>query len=139
MTALNELRSRLTLHKLKVTPQRVAVFEAIVKLNNHPTAENIIEYIRKEHPNIAVGTVYNTLETFVKKGLIDKIRTDEEVMRYDAVKNRHHHLYSRESKQIGDYFDDDLSTLLNNYFQQRTIPGFEVEDVMVNIVGKFKS
>jgi Fur family transcriptional regulator, peroxide stress response regulator len=139
MIELKEIRSKLAQHKLKVTPQRIAVFEAIVKLNNHPTADNIIEFIRQEHPNIAVGTVYNTLETFVKKGMIEKIRTDEEVMRYDALTERHHHLYSRDSRKIGDYFDNDLNVLINNYFQQKTIPGFEVENVVVNIIGKFKS
>lgn len=35
---------------LKVTPQRVAIFEAITHLKNHPTAENIIAYIKKIIP-----------------------------------------------------------------------------------------
>ncbi len=34
---VNEIRNRLLEKKLKVTPQRIAIFEAILKLNNHPT------------------------------------------------------------------------------------------------------
>jgi len=52
---------------LKITPQRLAVLEAIIRLNNHPTADNIIDHIKQNHPNIAVGTVYKTLETLVEK------------------------------------------------------------------------
>ena len=31
---------------LKVTPQRIAVFDAVINLNNHPTADNVIEFIK---------------------------------------------------------------------------------------------
>jgi Fur family peroxide stress response transcriptional regulator len=55
---------------LKVTPQRIAILEAIYTLNNHPTADNIMAYIRKTHPNIAIGTVYKVLDVLVEKGLI---------------------------------------------------------------------
>jgi len=51
---------------LKVTPQRIAVLDAVTKLGNHPSAENVIDFIKINHPNIAVGTIYKTLETFVE-------------------------------------------------------------------------
>jgi len=38
---------------LKITPQRIAVLEAVLKLRNHPTAENVIDFIKTNHPNIA--------------------------------------------------------------------------------------
>ena len=50
----NFFREKLQEKGLKVTPQRVAIYEAIAKLNNHPTAENVIEYIKANHPNISV-------------------------------------------------------------------------------------
>ena len=50
-----EIKNRLTEKELKVTPQRMAILEAIYQLNNHPTAEKIIDYIRQTHPNIATG------------------------------------------------------------------------------------
>ena len=59
---ITEIRTRLTEKGLKVTPQRIAILEAIIKLNNHPTADNIIDYIRNYHPNIATATVYKVLE-----------------------------------------------------------------------------
>jgi Fur family transcriptional regulator, peroxide stress response regulator len=131
------IREALPQYGLKITPQRVVVYEAVQLLKNHPTADNIIEFIRTNHPNIAVGTVYNTLETFVEKGLVSKVKTDGDIMRYDAATSRHHHLYSKGSNRIGDYYDDDLVQLIENYFAEKEIPGFKVEDVKISIIGEF--
>ena len=62
---ITEIRNKLIEKGLKVTPQRIAILEAIIKLNNHPTAENIIDYIRNNHPNIATATVYKVLDALV--------------------------------------------------------------------------
>lgn len=131
------IRDFLPRHGLKITPQRVAVYEAISTLRDHPTADHIIEFIRKNHPNIAVGTVYNTLETFVEKGLIVKVKTDGEAMRYDADLEKHHHLYSKDSQRIEDYYDEDLNRVIEDYFSKKKIPGFRVKDVKVQVIGQF--
>lgn len=133
-----ELSHRLTEKSLKVTPQRIAVLEAVMQLHNHPTAENIIDYIRQNHPNISTATVYKVLDALVQNQLIKKVKTVQDIMRYDAITEKHHHLYSTESDRIEDYHDDDLNTLLLAYFQQKGIPGFEIEDVNLHIIGKFK-
>lgn len=70
---------------LKITPQRIAILEAIYKLNNHPTAEDILTHIRIENPNIAKGTVYKVLDTLVENQLVKKVKTDGELMRYDGI------------------------------------------------------
>ena len=88
-----EIAQKLSDKGLRVTPQRIAVFRAIVQLNNHPTAENIIEYIKDHHPNISVGTVYKVLDSFVENGLIKKVKTERGIMRYDPLPYNHHHLY----------------------------------------------
>jgi len=122
---------------LKVTPQRIAVLEAIIKLNNHPSAENITDYIRKTHPNIATGTVYKVLDTFTHYGLIKRVKTDKDLMRYDAILEKHHHLYCSETDRIEDYNDEQLDKILKNYFQEKGIPDFKVEDIKLQIVGRF--
>lgn len=129
--------NRLIEKKLKVTPQRMAILEAVLKLNNHPTAENIIDYIHKYHPNIAAATVYKVLDTFVACGLINRVTTARDVMRYDAVLESHHHIYCSDSDRIEDYKDDDLNRILENYFEKKSIPNFRIEDLKLQIIGKF--
>ena len=131
-----EIKNKLVEKNLKVTPQRVAILEAIVDLGNHPTADQIIEFIHKNHPNISSATVYKVLDTFVWSGLVNRVVTERNIMRYDAVMESHHHLYYSDSDKIEDYKDDELSRLLADYFRTKNIPGFKIEDLKLQIIGK---
>ena len=134
---MNEIRTRLAEAGLKVTPQRVAVLEAVILLKNHPSAEGVIDFIREHHPNIATATVYKILDALVENNLIKRVKTERGIMRYDAVMESHHHLYCSDSERIEDYSDNDLTILLNDYFKKKEIPGFRVEDIKLHIIGKF--
>jgi Fur family peroxide stress response transcriptional regulator len=134
---VTEIRDNLSGKGLKVTPQRTAILEAIIQLNNHPTADNIIDYIRNYHPNIATATVYKVLDALIANGLIRKVKTEKDVMRYDAVMERHHHLYCSESDRIEDFVDPELNEIVEKYFKKKKIPNFEIEDVKLQIIGKF--
>ena len=133
----NELREKLTAKGLKITPQRIAVYDALINLKNHPTAEGIIEYVRKHHPNIATGTVYKVLETLCINKIIKRVRTEKDIMRYDAITEVHHHLYCDESDRIEDYFDSELDQLLGDYFSRKKFSGFKISEIKMQISGKF--
>jgi Fur family peroxide stress response transcriptional regulator len=132
-----QLKDRIKNAGLKVTPQRLAILKAVYLLDNHPSAENIIQYIRETHPNIATGTVYKVLDTLVENQLIKKVKTEKDVMRYDGVMERHHHLYCSQSDRIDDFRDEDLDQLLQSYFQNKEIPGFRIEEIKLQINGRF--
>ncbi len=135
--SIEMIKEKLKEQGLKVTPQRMAILEAIYELNNHPTAENIIAFIRKTHPNIATGTVYKVLDVLVEKKLIKRIKTEKDIMRYDGILEPHHHLFSSESDRIEDYSDKKLDELLKEYFKKKRIPGFKIEEIKLQINGKF--
>ncbi len=122
---------------LKVTPQRIAVLEVIMGLEKHPSADNIIDYIRLNFPHVPIGTVYKILDAFVKKGIVHRIKSSDNSIRFDAVKETHHHLYSEDSDRIEDYFDEELNKLLDSFFKKKKLPGFKISDYKVQIVGKF--
>lgn len=124
-------------NNLKVTPQRTAVLEVILNLNNHPSAENIVEYLRLNYPHIPIGTVYKILDVFVEKGIVIKVKTDNDVMRYDAIKEKHHHLYCAETERIEDYYDENLDALLEKNLNKKKIPNFKIKDIKLQIVGNF--
>ena len=135
----NFFREQLKEKGLKVTPQRVAIYEAIVKSKNHPTAENVIEYIKANHPNISVGTVYKVLDSLVENELLKKVKTEKDIMRYDAVLSNHHHLYCSETDRIEDYDDEKLNKLINEYFKKNKIKNFKVQDIKLQITGQFNN
>lgn len=137
MMERSEIRNKLIEKKLKVTPQRLAIYGAIVKLNNHPTTDDIIEFIRQDHSNIAIGTVYKVLDSLVENGLVKRVKTERDVMRYDAIMENHHHLYDAGSDRIADYYNDEINILLADYFRKNEIPDFQIGDIKLQIIGKF--
>ena len=133
----NQILEKLKHKGLKITPQRIAVYESVINLKNHPTAENVTEYVRKDNPNVSVGTVYKVLDTLVKNGLLKKIKSEKDVIRYDAVLSNHHHLYCAETERIEDYEDENLDEIIKNYFRSKKIKNFRIQDIKLEITGKF--
>lgn len=135
---LKEIVNILSEKGLRVTPQRIAILGAIIKLDNHPTAEKIIEYIKKNHPNISVGTVYKVLDSLVENNLLNKVKTESGIMRYDSSQYNHHHLYCMETDRIEDYEDEKLDELITDYFNKKGIKNFKIKNIQLQITGTFK-
>ena len=134
---ISQIKDKLVAKGLKVTPQRIAILEAIYTLNNHPTAEMIMDYIRDTHPGIASGTIYKVLDVLIENQLIERVKTEKDIMRYDGILENHHHLYCSESEEIQDYMNEDLDRLLAHYFKQNGIDNFEIREIKLQIKGKF--
>ncbi|MBS3808114.1 MAG: transcriptional repressor [Bacteroidales bacterium] len=134
---IEEIRDKISESGLKVTPQRIAVYQAIMDMNDHPTAEMIKNHVARKNPSISLATVYKTLEAFVNKNLIRKIKTEEDLMRYDPILEEHHHLYDQKNETIADYYNDELNQLIRDYFKTNDIPNFKIEDIKLHIIGEF--
>ncbi len=132
-----EITSILKKNNLKVTPQRILVYKAFTEIPKHPTAEQIIKNVKKSNPNISAGTIYKTLETFVENNIITKVKTERDIMRYDMDLETHHHLYCAESDKIEDYYDPKLNQMIEEYFREKEIPGFNIEEFKIQFVGRF--
>lgn len=134
---MHSIQEKLKERGLKITPQRIAIYDAVVSLKNHPTADNIIDFIKHNHPYISTGTVYKVLNTFVENKLLKKVKSEKDIMRYDAIIEHHHHLYCIDTDRIEDYEDQQLDDLVLEYFKQKKIKNFKIEDVKLQITGKF--
>ena len=127
-------------HGLKRTPQRIAVLSAIIGNRTHPSAEALIREIRKKHPSISTGTIYNILDTFVSKGIITKLHTGDNVMRYDPVTDEHHHIFFVDSKEIMDYYDEELSALVRKHLEKSgRLKDIKIKSIKINLVADKKT
>lgn len=133
----SQISAKLVEKGLKITPQRIAILEAIYTLNNHPTAEMIMNYIKDTHPGIASATVYKVLDALEENRLIVKVKSDKDIMRYDGIMANHHHIYCSESEEIKDYMNEELDKLLTNFFNKNGIDDFRIEEIKLQINGKF--
>jgi Fur family peroxide stress response transcriptional regulator len=89
-------------HGLQVTYQRLAIYQALYKTKEHPSAEVIYREVRKRFPMISLGTVYKTLERFHVAGLIKKVNPVNEICRYEAETELHHHMICEKCQSIVD-------------------------------------
>lgn len=80
------LQKQLAAHDLKVTHQRIVVYEALMELHDkHPVAEDVYQYLRPDNPSISLGTVYKTLDILAENGFIRRVLSAKGNNRYDAV------------------------------------------------------
>lgn len=88
--------------KLKVTPQRLAIFHMLYNTTSHPSAETIYNSLRETHPTMSLATVYKTLDALVKTGLVQQINVGEDAFRYDATATSHPHIVCTECHEVHD-------------------------------------
>lgn len=75
---------------LRATPQRVAIVRAVLE-DNHPTAADVFETVRKDFPTMGLGTVYATLNTMSQRGLLNPLPGPDAV-RFDPNLSPHANL-----------------------------------------------
>lgn len=130
------LKEHLSSHGLKVTSQRLAIYQTLLKSEEHPSAEKIFEKISQEHPSISLATVYKTLETLVEAGLAKKVKTANDLLRFDAKTGNHNHLYCSNTDQIIDFDDPELQTMLEQYFLKKKFSNFKITDFQIQVNGE---
>ncbi|PKM49526.1 MAG: transcriptional repressor [Firmicutes bacterium HGW-Firmicutes-7] len=76
---------------IKVTPQRLAIYNVLHKTSEHPSAEKIYRCLQDTHPTMSLATVYKTLDAFKKANLVQELNTGDDCVRYDALTQEHPH------------------------------------------------
>ena len=100
---MEEIIQKLKAAGLKITPQRLAVLEAVKFFENyHPTAEDIYRKVKENYPAISLSTVYRVLDKLVEIGEIKEIVVSSSERRYDARKGNHYHFVCKNCKRIFD-------------------------------------
>ena len=91
----------------RVTPQRVAIVDYLLKTEDHPSAELIHKVIRKKYPMVSLSTIYKTLELLKEKKFVNEIEVEGEA-RFDAHTDEHINLVCMNCGKIDDIGDDSL-------------------------------
>lgn len=80
---------------LKYSKQRESIKNFLVTRYDHPTAETIYLNIRREFPNISLGTVYRNLNLLAEIGEIQKLSPGIGPDRFDGNPAPHYHFICR--------------------------------------------
>lgn len=98
---------------LKHSRQRNMIKEFLVGREDHPTADVVYMNVRKQNPNISLGTVYRNLTLLADIGEIKRIRLGDGVDHFDADTTPHYHFICKECGNIIDLEMDNIDDILN--------------------------
>lgn len=101
--ALARFKSKCRRAGLRITPQRVAVYEQVLGSKEHPSASAVLERVRKRFPEISLDTVNRTLGTIAKLGLARIIPGSGGAKRFDADLTSHQHFRCVKCGKIIDF------------------------------------
>jgi Fur family ferric uptake transcriptional regulator len=87
------LTDRLRRLRVRVTPQRLFVLEALELNSGHMTAEEIMRWASRRYPALNLATVYRALDLLTEVGLVAQTDLGGGAASYELVGDApHHHL-----------------------------------------------
>ncbi|MDR1664812.1 MAG: transcriptional repressor [Clostridiales bacterium] len=113
------------------TIQRQLVYDAVKNLNIHASAEQVYEYIAREHPTISKATVYRNLSQMAEMGELCNIGNFWGSARYDHNLHKHYHFICEECERVFDV--DNFSPEIDG--RSPFMEGFEIKSHSLTFSG----
>ena len=108
---IEELKKIVKQKGLKYTDQREIVLSVLLNAEDHLTAEEVYNEIKKEHTdsNIGIATVYRALSFLEEVDLITSIAFGTDGKKYESnAKSHHDHLICTQCGKIIEFMDDEI-------------------------------
>ncbi len=126
-----EIVQRLRDKGLQPSAQRLAVAQFVLATDAHPSADEVLREVQKTFPMVSRATVYNTLNSFVEKGLIRQLVLAEGRVVFDPALESHHHFIDEETGKIDDVPWDAIKV-----GDVDALKGYDVREYMVVMRGR---
>jgi Fur family ferric uptake transcriptional regulator len=102
-----------------MTRQRQVILEELRKVDNHPSADEVYEMVRKRLPRISLGTVYRNLEILSANGEIQRLELGCNWKRFDGTAENHYHIRCPDCDRVVDV-PGDLNIVVNHDLKDAT-------------------
>ena len=130
ITNMKHIQTTIKDKGIKPTYQRLKILEYLIETKKHPTVEMIYNNMKKVIPTISKTTVYNTMNSFVEKGILNALSVTGTELRYDANTKPHHHLLCNKCGNIYDIYTNSF-----DFFDNKIIDGNKIDEVHVYFKG----
>ena len=121
-------------HGIKPSAHRVAVARYVLQTHDHPSADEVWTRVKKSFPLVSRGTVYNSLNLFVEKGLLRQYALTEGRVVFDPKVEAHHHFID---EKTGAIFDVPWNAVeVSDVESLARREGFEVSEYQVVMRGR---
>jgi len=115
----------------RLTRQRRAILDFLTSTDSHPSARQVFQKAEKNCPGLSLATVYNTLDTLVKVGILKVLDFDSMDNRHETNLALHINLICTLCGKIQDF--EEGSTLYTERVKKQA--GFEVRDYRMEYYG----
>ncbi len=110
---------RLRRLRVRVTPQRLLVLEALAAHGGHVTAEEILRWAEQRYPAINIATVYRTLDVLTSAGVVSQTDLGGGASQFELVGDApHHHLVCERCGSVTEIDDGELGPLRESLLQR---------------------
>ena len=120
---------------LKPTRQRELVYDVLMSVPDHPTAEDVFARSREKMSSISLATVYNCLDTLLACGLVRAVHRERQPTRFCANRCEHAHLHLAEGAGV---VDVPLTPEAVQYLRSLVPQNYDVDNVELNFTGHKK-
>jgi Fur family iron response transcriptional regulator len=126
-----EIERKLVASGVNPTAQRIAICRYVLCEADHPTAEQVKDWVDENFPKMSLATVYNTLKILVEAGLLKEIQVPHsESSIYDCNTSHHHHFIDEDTGKIIDIHPEEVKLEV-----QLARKGLKVREVSVFLRG----
>lgn len=121
---------------MRRTAQRSMVYQAIVQLGGHCTADQITGELRRTRPTFPRSTVYRGLEALTAAGSIYAAHLGEGATHYELASGEHHHAVCQVCGGVL-HIEEDVVTAVEDHLEHQH--GFKPARTEVLVVGVCES
>ncbi|MGA9107478.1 MAG: Fur family transcriptional regulator [Bryobacteraceae bacterium] len=121
-----DLRQALNTAGVRPTVQRYAVLQYLARDGVHATAEEIFRAVNRQDPRASRATVYNSLKSLSRAGLVREVTSAGKAARFDASLHSHHHFVCEHCGEVEDIAWFELPATGKPPLGARRVRSFEV-------------
>lgn len=121
---------------MRNTKQKDMILQAVMRHNQHPTADDIYQELKAKYPKLSLATVYRNLNQYADMGYLGRISIDGEPVHFDTHAHRHLHAICSECGRIIDIQDEALNRLLAERLSAiEGMEDFKLDNIDVKYIG----
>lgn len=117
----------------KYSRQREIIRNFMRDRTDHPTADVVYMNVRKEIPNISLGTVYRNLMLLTQTGELAKVDVGDGTVHFDPLTDEHGHFFCEDCGTVSDLFFDCDDALTKKAEQE--MPGARINCCTITFRG----
>lgn len=112
--------------------QRELIYNQVMNNPIHPTADEVYSALKKDNPNLSLGTVYRNLNMLSELGMLQKLRIADGSDRFDGRTDKHLHMVC---DKCGKVFDIETDVLAGAEEKIRAEHGHIITKMTLNLNG----